>query len=180
MKKNILVLVGSPRKGGNTDFLADAFMEGALENGHTVEKITLQNHAINGCLGCDHCARNHGVCIQKDDMQHIYDKISWADVVVLATPLYFFGFSAQIKAVIDRFYALPSGDLPRKQAILLAAYGSQDVREIDLLVAQYKMTASALNWENAGVISAKGVLGKGDIFHHPSLAAAKELGKTLL
>lgn len=179
-RKNILVLVGSPRKGGNTDIPANAFIEGALEAGHEAEKITLQNHNINGCLGCDYCMRNHGECIQKDDMQMIYDKLNKADVVVLATPLYFFGFSSQIKKVIDRFYALLSGSLPDKQSILLAAYGSQDRHEIDVLIAQYEMTASALNWRNLGVIPAKGVLKKGDISNHPSISEANKLGRNMI
>ncbi|MCD8355703.1 MAG: flavodoxin family protein [Clostridia bacterium] len=180
MKKNILVLIGSPRKGGNTDTLANAFIAGALKDGHEVEKITLQNHNINGCLGYDYCMRNHGECIQKDDMQMIYDKLSKSDIIVLATPLYFFGFSSQMKKVIDRFYALLSRSLPNKQSILLTAYGSQDSHEIDGLIAQYKMIASALNWTNLGVVSAKGVLKKGDILNHPSISDAMKLGENLL
>lgn len=180
MRKNILVLVGSPRKDGNTDVLSNAFIEGTLEAGHKVEKITLQNHNINGCFGCDYCIRNRGECVQKDDMQMIYDKLNKADAVVLATPLYFFGFSSQIKKVIDRFYALLSGSLSNKESILLTAYGSQNSHEIDVLIAQYKMIASALNWRNLGVISAKGVLKKGDISNHPSISEAKKLGANMI
>lgn len=180
MRKNILVFVGSPRKGGNTDTLANAFIEGALDAGHEVEKITLQNHKISGCLGCDYCMKNRGACVQKDDMQMIYDKLNKADVVVLATPLYFFGFSSQIKKVIDRLYALLSGSLPNKQSILLAVYGSQDSHEINGLLSQYEMIASALNWRNLGEISAKGVLKKGDISNHPSIAEANKLGRNII
>lgn len=180
MKKNILILVGSPRKGGNTDILANAFIEGALKAGHEVEKIPLQTYNINGCLGCDFCVRNQGMCVQKDDMQMVYDKLNKADVVVLATPLYFFGFSSQIKAIIDRFYALTSGGLPSKQSVLLAAYASQDSHEIDGLISQYKMIAAALNWSSLGEICAKGVFQKGDISNHPSIAEANKLGKSIL
>lgn len=180
MKKNILILIGSPRKGGNTDILANSFIDGALKAGHEVEKITLQNYTINGCLGCDYCIKNHGKCIQKDDMQMIYDKVNKADIVVFATPLYFFGFSSQIKKVIDRFYALLSGSLPNKQSILLTAYGSHNSHEIDGLISQYKMIVSALNWSNLGEISAKGVLKRGDISNHSSILEANKLGENIL
>ncbi|MDO5548639.1 MAG: flavodoxin family protein [Eubacteriales bacterium] len=179
MKKNFLVLVGSPRKGGNTDALADALIEGALESGHTVEKLTLQNYNIHGCLGCDYCMRNHGACVQSDDMQRIYDKLDHADVVVLATPLYFFGFSSQMKAFVDRCYALLSRTLPQKQSILLAVCGSQDDHEMDGLIAQYRMIAAALHWSNRGEVSAKGVLKKGDISGHAALEEARELGRSV-
>lgn len=175
--EKILVLLGSPRKNENTELLANSFVAGALEAGHEVEIIRLQNQNISACLGCNYCMKNQGKCVQKDDMQTIYEKFKNADVIVLATPLYFFNFSTQMKAVIDRFYAVLNGNRPHKQSVLLIAYGSQDSHEIDTLVAQYRMTASALNWENLGEIAAKGVLEKGEITNHHALAEAKALGK---
>lgn len=68
MGKHVLVLVGSPRKHGNTDRLADAFIRGTQEAGHQVEKINLRDRTVNGCLGCGACQRNGGTCVQKDDM----------------------------------------------------------------------------------------------------------------
>lgn len=106
MSKQVLVLVGSPRKKGNTDWLADEFIRGAQEAGHGVEKIYLKDQKINGCLGCGACQRNGGSCVQKDDMGDIYEKWLAADVVVLASPVYFYTWSAQMKTVLDRTFAM--------------------------------------------------------------------------
>ena len=106
MGKRILVLAGSPRRHGNTDCLADEFIRGAQEAGHETEKIYLKDRKINGCLGCGACQRNGGSCVQKDDMQEIYEKWLASDVVVLASPVYFYTWSAQMKAVLDRTFAI--------------------------------------------------------------------------
>lgn len=106
MGKRILVLMGSPRRHGNTDCLAAEFIRGAEEAGHQVEKIYLKDRKIGGCLGCGACQRNGGSCVQKDDMQEIYEKWLAADVVVLASPVYFYTWSSQIKAVLDRTFAI--------------------------------------------------------------------------
>jgi len=106
--KNVLILQGSPRKNGNTGILCDEFMHGAEEAGNTVEKIDVASLKINGCLGCNGCQRNGGTCVQKDDMTEIYGEILSADVVVLASPIYYYTWTAQLKAVIDRTYALLS------------------------------------------------------------------------
>ena len=106
MSKNVLVLMGSPRKRGNTDRLSDELIRGAQEAGHQVEKICLKDRKINSCLDCGACQRNGGPCVQKDDMGDIYEKWLAADVVVLASPVYFYTWSAQMKAVLDRTFAI--------------------------------------------------------------------------
>lgn len=106
MGKRVLVLSGSPRKHGNSDRLADQFIRGALAAGNEVEKIYISDKRINGCLGCGACQKNGGKCIQRDDMQELYQKILAADVVVLASPVYFYSWTSQIKAVIDRTFAI--------------------------------------------------------------------------
>ena len=106
MSKNVLILMGSPRKKGNTSILCDEFARGAEEAGKQVEKVIVVEKHINGCLGCNGCQRNGGTCVQKDDMRDIYQKILAADVVVLASPIYYYTWTAQLKAVIDRTYAL--------------------------------------------------------------------------
>lgn len=95
---NVLVLQGSPRKKGNTAILADEFIRGASEAGHQVEKIDVAGMDIHGCQ------RNGGACVQKDEMP--YDNILAADVIVLASPIYYYTWMAQLKAVIDRTYAM--------------------------------------------------------------------------
>lgn len=104
MSKKVLILSGSPRKGGNSDYLCDQFLKGAQEAGHTAEKVWVGGKNIGFCRGCYACRDSH-VCFQKDDMKEILDKMIAADVLVLSSPVYFYSVAAQIKAVIDRTLA---------------------------------------------------------------------------
>ena len=99
--KNILILSSSPRKGGNSQTLCEQFAQGAREAGHTVEMISLREKSIHCCTGCLACLQT-GACVQKDDTAEILDKMLAADVIVLATPVYFYSMSAQMKMLIDR------------------------------------------------------------------------------
>ena len=101
---NIIVLSGSPRKGGNTDLLVDTFVKGAEKN-NNVEVVSVADYKINPCIGCNSCFDRAGhECFQQDDMQVVYDKLKCADVIVVASPVYFYGVSAQLKAIIDRLH----------------------------------------------------------------------------
>ena len=102
MAKKILLLSASPRKGGNSDLLCDQFIRGAGEAGNQVEKIFLRDRKINYCTGCGACRKNGGKCVQKDDMAEVLDKMIAADVIVMATPVYFYTMNAQMKTLIDR------------------------------------------------------------------------------
>ena len=102
MSKNVLILSGSPRKNGNSDILCDEFAKGATEAGHNVEKIHVSEKNIHPCIACYHCSKNSGACVFKDDMAEILQKMIYADVLVLASPVYFYSIDAQLKAVIDR------------------------------------------------------------------------------
>ena len=102
MAKRILILSSSPRKGGNSDTLCDEFLRGAKEAGNDVEKIFLRDKKINYCTGCSTCSLHHKPCPQKDDAAEIIDKMVAADVIVMATPVYFYTMSAQMKTLIDR------------------------------------------------------------------------------
>lgn len=106
MSKKILVLCGSPRKHGNTDLLSDAFLKGASEAGFEAEKIYIRDKQINGCMGCSVCQKNGGSCVQKDDMAEIYKKMTAADIIVLASPVYFYTWSSQMKTLLDRSFAM--------------------------------------------------------------------------
>ena len=101
MRKDVLILSASPRKGGNSDLLCDAFAQGAREAGHNVKKIYVQDQKIGGCMACYGC-RDKGKCVQKDDMEAVLDKLVAADVIVLATPVYFYAMDGQLKTLIDR------------------------------------------------------------------------------
>ena len=101
MAKKVLIISASPRKGGNSDILCDQFKKGAEEAGNTVEKVYLQQKKIGPCLACYGC-RGTGVCVQKDDMEELLNKMVEAGVLVLATPVYFYSMDGQLKTMIDR------------------------------------------------------------------------------
>ena len=104
--KNILIISSSPRKNGNSQMLCEQFKRGAEEKGHTVTLIRLMEKKIGFCRACDGCMRNDGTCVLNDDMEEILKLFQEADVIVLATPVYFYGISAQMKTFIDRTYPI--------------------------------------------------------------------------
>lgn len=104
-KMKILVLTGSPRKNGNSNTLADNFIKGATEAGHEIVRFDAAQKDVHPCIACNSCGMN-GPCVFKDDFEFVRKHIADADMVVFATPMYYFGFSAQLKTVIDRFYAI--------------------------------------------------------------------------
>ena len=176
----ITVLVGSPRKDGNTEMLADAFLKGAREAGNEISKIHLKGLKVNGCLGCEYCTKNDGKCVQKDDMQAIYDELRNTDIVVLATPIYYFGITAQLKAVIDRFYPSLTKPFSAHSSLFLVTYGDESATEADMAIAHYKTIISrGMGWQDCGVVKASGVFERGDIAGHRSLSEAEELGKAI-
>ena len=122
MSKNVVVLSGSPRKEGNTSILAAAFVEGARLAGKKVVEFRVADMKIGGCMGCKHCFTEKGVCIQKDDMNPILEALKTADALVLASPIYYFDMSGQLKISIDRMFALLSVGTPIKRAAFLITF----------------------------------------------------------
>lgn len=113
----------SPRRNGNTAHLLEEFLKGVYEkNGTTINEVFLQENRISGCTGCQHCKKSTG-CVQNDDMQKIYPLIKDADVLVFATPIYWWSMPSQLKALIDRFYALKPKERKGKKVYLLMTYG---------------------------------------------------------
>ena len=130
MSKSILILKGSPRKNGNSAVLADQVFAGAKKSGAEVESVYLSGLNINPCDACDVCQGGNGGCIVEDDMQSLYPKLTQADVIVIASPIYFFTISAQTKLCIDRWYALETKDgnaLRGKQLAIVLVYGDTDL-----------------------------------------------------
>ena len=124
---NILVLNGSPRPNGNTAAMVSAFVEGASENGHNITVVPVCQKKIAGCLACEYCHnRGEGKCIQQDDMQEVYPVLEEAEMIVLASPIYYHSFTGQLQCAINRIYAL---DKPKnlKKAALILSSGSDDV-----------------------------------------------------
>ena len=122
----ILVLNGSPRPNGNTKRMIEAFREGAVPAGHQVDVMDVCRMKIGGCLACEYChTKGRGACIQKDDMQKIYALLKEAEMLVIASPIYYHGISGQLKCVLDRFYsAAYPGKPPRlKKAAMILSSG---------------------------------------------------------
>lgn len=173
----IVVLEGSPRKGGNTQIMAEAFAEGAREAGHTVELVDVASKNIAGCRGCKYCFTHDGDCVLKDDMTAVRETLKTADMVVFASPVYWFDFTAQMKAAIDRLYAFAVPGVPFSKVALLLDSGSDHV--FDAAIAQYKATVSYLKWEDKGIICIPGMNEKGDMAQNPKLAEVRAFGASL-
>ena len=150
---NILVLNGSPRPNGNTAAMVDAFLEGAVEKGHQVTVVNVCRKKIAGCLACEYChTKGKGKCVQQDDMQEVYPVLEEAEMIVLASPVYYHSFTGQLQCAINRIYAL---DKPKnlKKAALILSSGSDNVYG----GALYEYQNSFLDYlklENMGVFTA--------------------------
>lgn len=173
----ILVLNASPRANGNTQMMAESFSKGAKEAGHDVDLVNLRGKKIGGCLACKYCFSHGGECVRKDDMQPILQKMDLVDMVVFATPIYWFDMSAQLKLVIDRMYAKASVGFRFNKVALLLDAGADHV--FDAAIAQYKMTCGYLKWQNMGIITAPNMVQKGSMAQSPALKQAYDLGKSL-
>lgn len=172
---NILIISGSPRKGGNTELLAEAFAKGAAEH-HQVEIVSVRDYKVNPCLGCNACFKTNGICAQKDDMPVIYEKMSQADMLVIASPVYFYGLSAQLKAVIDRFHN-PIRDTFHVKKMALLLVGAASLPELfDAILTEYILCLKFFNIEDAGKVLVRGVKAKGDIKGTRFLDDAYQLG----
>lgn len=175
-KMKILVLTGSPRKGGNSSTLADNFIKGAEENGHKVVRFDAAFKNVHPCIGCNKCGMN-GDCIFKDDFEFVRRHIIDADVVVFATPMYYFGISAQLKAVIDRFYAINGKIHQPKKAVLLMTYANTSPAEAEPIKKHYEVLLNYLGWQDAGQVIASGVWPAGAVNNTDYPHQAYELGK---
>ena len=181
MGKKIIVLNGSPRKNGNTSALVKAFREGAESAGHTVTEFWLGGMKINGCRGCCAGGKNpESPCVQKDDMGKIYPAYREADVVVLASPLYYWNVSGQLKCAFDRLFAVAECDAnynnPVKESVLLMAAEGFEFEEAEYW---YDRLMSHLGWTSLGKVLAGGVMEAGAIEGSPKLQEAEALGEKL-
>ena len=174
------VLSGSPRKGGNTDQLVQAFVEGAEKN-NTVEVFSIEDYKVNPCIGCNTCfERNGHACFQQDDMQIIYEKLKSADVFVIASPVYFYGVSAQLKAVIDRLHTPMRNEFTIKKLALILVGAATLPELFDAIKVQYQMVLNFFKLEDAGMVLVRDAKDKGDVRNTDGLKEAYELGKTIM
>ncbi|MBR5554643.1 flavodoxin family protein [bacterium] len=176
--KKVLILSGSPRRGGNSDTLCDEFLRGAKESGNDVEKIFVAEKNIGYCKACNAC-KDTGVCAIKDDMAEVLQKMLDADVIVLSSPVYFYSISAQLKAVIDRTVArwLEFRD---KEFYYIMTAAEDEATTMDCTLECFRGLAACLEGsKEMGVICAKGVYNRGEIDDTKFIQLAYKMGKSV-
>lgn len=175
----IVVLEGSPHKKGSSNMLAEQFMKGAKEAGHSVSVLDIAHMDMHPCSGCEHCGMN-GECIYKDDNPIIRDALLASDMVVFVTPIYYFGMSAQLKMVIDRFYSYTTrlSGKHLKAVLITAAWDSND-DVMPYTAEHYKKLCRYMNFENAGMILGTGCGSPSMTRRTYHMKDAYELGKSI-
>ena len=172
----VVILKGSPKKGGNTDILADAFADAARVAGHEVVDIPVGRMNIDGCRGCGACYKTGKPCVfDKDEWNGIAPDILDCDAIVIASPVYWFGLTSQVKAAIDRMFCfLPKGEELRgkKAVLLMAAADGDDVFDAPKMI--FERTCALNGWEVIGEVCAAGCGAHGDVksTDYPAQAAA--------
>lgn len=185
MAKKIMILNGSPRENGNTKQLIKSFTKAAQQIGNEVICFDLQKMNIHACLGCCKGGKNpESPCVQKDDMTQIYTVYKQSDVVVLASPMYYWGISGQLKCAFDRLFAVAETNSnyenPKKDCILLMAAEGNTESNFAPVRAFYEGLTSHLGWKNLGIVYAGGNMEIGDILNKPEqLKQAEELAKSI-
>jgi multimeric flavodoxin WrbA len=177
MSKKVLILSASPRKGGNSDLLCDQFVRGAQEAGNQAEKIFLRNKKINYCTGCGACQSDGGKCVQKDDMAEVLDKMIAADVIVMATPVYFYTMNGQMKTMIDRTVARYT-EISNKEMYFIVTAADTRKQAMERTVEGFRGFTSCLNGaREKGIIYGTGAWKVGDIKGSKAMTQAYEMGQ---
>ncbi|MBQ8357491.1 MAG: flavodoxin family protein [Clostridia bacterium] len=174
--KKVLILSGSPRKNGNSDMLCDEFEKGATEAGHKVEKIRIAEKKIGYCRACYAC-KETGVCAIKDDMAEILQKMIDADVLVLASPVYFYSIDAQLKTLIDRTVARWL-EVKDKEFYYIVTAADEELSSADTTLACFRGYAACVEGaKEMGAICGMGTYEKGEIKSKSAMIEAYEMGK---
>lgn len=178
-KMKIVVLTGSPRRNGNSAYLADRFIQGAQEKGHEIYRFDCAFRQVEPCRACNRCGMD-GPCIFNDDFSELRPHLIEADMVVFATPMYYFGISAQMKRVIDRFYAI-NGKIKGlyKKAAYLMTYANTAKSDAEPMLLHYRTMMDYLGWESVGEVVAPGVWTAGSVRDTDYGDKAYRLGKSL-
>ena len=179
--KKILVLTASPKKNGNTNKMADAFIRGAEQAGHSVFKFETAFKKIGGCNACNTCWSTGTACSVKDDFNELESLLESCDVLLISSPLYWFAFPAQIKGAIDKLYAYGGSGGPRpltiKESYLFICGGDADKEEYKPVIMMYQMMSEYLGWKDRGILQNGGVNGEGEIEQSGVLEQAEEMGR---
>ncbi len=177
--KNVLIISASPRKKGNSDILCDRFAQGAEESGHSVEKVFLASENIGYCRGCGVCNTTHK-CVQKDDMSVILDKMITADVIVLATPVYFYSMDGQMKTFIDRTVPRYT-EIVNKDFYFIMTAADTEKASLERTMETFRgFTEDCLSGaREAGIIYGVGAWKVGEIKSTAAYDEAYEMGKNI-
>ncbi len=179
MSKKVLILSGSPRNGGNSDLLCDEFAKGAREAGHEVEKLRVAQLDIHPCIACYHCSAHGGECVFRDDMAAVLQKMIDADVLVLASPVYFYSVDAQLKAVIDRTVARWL-EVKNKEMYYIVTMADTAPASAETTLACFRGYADCVEGAvEKGVILGGGAYESGAIKALPAMREAYEVGKAV-
>ena len=174
---NILILTGSPRRNGTSNLLLENFIKGIDKEKNTIKRYDtafLKIDACNACYGCE-----NGKCIKKDDMQDIYNDLLRADMIVFVTPIYYYNFSAQLKKVIDRFYAIDEELHTKKEVILLATAYNDEEKVTKPIQVELEAICEYFKWNIKGEVLALGCGEPEDIIKTKYLEKAYNLGKNI-
>lgn len=171
----IVVLFGSPHKKGSSNLLAEQFIKGAEEAGHSVETLDAAHMNIRPCVACNACKKT-GKCVQADEMETVRAALESADLIAFVTPIYYMNMSAQLKVVIDRFYAFGE-NLKGKKTVLISASASENISGI--LVENYKAICGYIGMEDRGMVLGEGCPVPPVTSGSPHMREAYELGKSL-
>lgn len=180
MSKKIIVISSSPRRNGNSEVLCNQFIQGANKAGHHVEKINLNDYKINPCLACAYCRKHNNQCFQKDDANLIIQKMIEADVWVLSSPVYFYSITAQMKLLIDRFFAREfeiRKSNKRKQVYYILTSGAPDLTDFPGALESLKGFVKVLRTvDEVGYINGQGAFNLGDANNHLAFKQAYKIG----
>lgn len=181
--KGTVVLLGSPRRAGNSETLAEAVLQGAGERTGEIFRHRLSGMPISGCLDCRRCWSEEKPCVLNDAMSDIYESMRKSDLILFVSPLYWYTWSGQIKPALDRFLPFaaekPLFDLRGKKAILVATAGDTDPACFDGLRFSFRTSCKLLGLENHAEILAHGIYLRGEIDGTDWLDQAKVIGKAL-
>lgn len=176
MSKKILILSGSPRKAGNSDVLCEQFKQGAQKAGFEVEKIFINDKKINACVACYVC-RGTGKCAFKDDMEEILGKMVQADVLVLASPVYFYSINGQIKTLIDRTVARYT-EIRNKEFYYIITAADTSIAMMQRSIECFRGFADCLaGSREKGIVYGVGAWNKGEIQGTKAMQEAYQMGK---
>lgn len=181
MSKNIVVITGSPRRGGNSFAMTEAFIKAAEKKGHTVTRFDAALKNVGGCHACETCFKTGKACSFDDDFNLIAPSILKADVVVFTMPVYWYSIPAQIKGVIDRLYSfcVAGKDISGKECAIITCCEEDDMSVMDGVRIPIERSAALLKWKMVGEVLVPGVLNVGDIEKTDGVQKAIALAESL-